>query len=117
MYTIFEYCDWSQWSKQHLFSKATYDISKLCFLSANILFCTDPSYFCICIGVWLPNTSLFYIQNENENGVLGKGIVAIKHNLLNDANYEKRETKAKKLQKVAFYGRLTKQAFNIDQNI
>ena len=94
-----------------------YDIPKLCFLSANILFCTDPSYFCICIGVWLFNTSLFYIQNENENGVLGKGIVAIKHNVLNDANYEKRETKAKKIQKVAFYGCFTKQAFNIDQNI
>ena len=80
---------------QTVFVFEGYDISKLCFLSANILFCTDPSYFCICIGVWLPNTSLFYIQNENENGVLGKGIVAIKHNLLNDANYEKRETKAK----------------------
>ena len=93
----------------------SYDISKFCFLSANILFCTDPSYFCICIGVWLPNTSLFYIQNENENGVLGKGIVAIKHNVLNDANYEKRETKAKKIKKVAFYWCLTKYAFNIDQ--
>ena len=43
--------------------------------------------------------------------------MAIKQNVLNDANYEKRETKAKKIQKVAFYGCFTKQAFNIDQNI